>query len=142
MLDDASSEVDMRLTGWTLLKQRIRAFFAKRMIYSKRKWVLLLTQVFRQVFYFILPLLLSSSYSSFIIIFIFIIINVFIFIFIIILIFVFICITFSFHYSSPFRLCLFVCFYLVIKVVLNYNSNTRRINTLQHYLLFRQLIKT
>ncbi|XP_063592166.1 phospholipid-transporting ATPase ABCA3-like [Penaeus indicus] len=50
-LFNSQAEVDMRLTGWTLLKQRIRAFFAKRIIYSKRKWVLLLTQVFRQAEY-------------------------------------------------------------------------------------------
>lgn len=63
-LFNSQAEVDMRLTGWALLKQRIRAFFAKRMIYSKRKWVLLLTQGLLPVLITIMCLLVDASFNE------------------------------------------------------------------------------
>ncbi|MPC11279.1 ATP-binding cassette sub-family A member 17 [Portunus trituberculatus] len=47
--------VDGRLAGTRLLAQRIKGFLIKRIIYFKRKWLLLVTQMFNSINYPVLP---------------------------------------------------------------------------------------
>ncbi|XP_071529902.1 phospholipid-transporting ATPase ABCA3-like [Panulirus ornatus] len=64
VLFDSQTDCETRLTGWSLMEQRAKAFFTKRAIYSMRKWVLLVTQGLLPVLVTILCLLVDASFDE------------------------------------------------------------------------------
>nr|XP_053628635.1 phospholipid-transporting ATPase ABCA3-like [Cherax quadricarinatus] len=63
-LYDSQTNIDETLTGSLLLRQRIKALLVKRVIYSKRKWVLFLTQGLLPVLVTVLCLLVDASFTQ------------------------------------------------------------------------------
>ncbi|XP_064105712.1 phospholipid-transporting ATPase ABCA1-like [Macrobrachium nipponense] len=63
-LYNSQSEIEVKLTGFSLLLQRLKAFMVKRFIYSKRKWVLLLIQALLPVLVTILCLAVDASFNE------------------------------------------------------------------------------
>ncbi|XP_068232553.1 LOW QUALITY PROTEIN: phospholipid-transporting ATPase ABCA3-like [Palaemon carinicauda] len=63
-LYNSQSEIDVNLTGLSLLIQRLFAFIAKRFIYCKRKWILLLIQGLLPVLVTILCLAVDASFEE------------------------------------------------------------------------------
>lgn len=63
-LYNSQSEVDVNLTGLSLLFQRLKGLIFKRIIYSMRKWVLLLIQALLPVLVTILCLVVDASFNE------------------------------------------------------------------------------
>nr|XP_045609701.1 phospholipid-transporting ATPase ABCA3-like isoform X2 [Procambarus clarkii] len=63
-LFDSQKNIEALLSGARLQRQRFKAFFAKRAIYSRRKWVLFVTQGLLPVVVTVLCLLVDASFTE------------------------------------------------------------------------------